>query len=173
VYGKSTHSLDAKGRVFVPKRLQPHLPVGDDGQRLGMLSRGFDGCLSLMSPGGFEREIARLETGLFAGPDGRRFQRMFFASTFPITLDKSGRLQIPKELRDLAELPEESSVELVGMRGRIEIWAAERWSNEVDAHQSEFDSMAPQLPDPWAAPGPAAANGSSGAPSAGGGEGQD
>lgn len=158
MYGKSTHSLDAKGRVFVPKRLQAHLPTGADGQREGMLTRGFDGCLALMSPGEFEREIARLETGLFAGPEGRRFQRMFFASTFPVTLDKSGRLQIPKELRSLAQLPEESSVELIGMRGRIEIWAAGRWSEEVDAHQAEFDAMAPQLPDPWAAPAPHASS---------------
>lgn len=150
MYGKSTHSLDAKGRVFIPKRLQAHLPVGDDGQRLGMLTRGFDGCLALMSPDEFEGEIARLETGLFAGPEGRRFQRMFFATTFPVALDKSGRLQVPKELRDLAELKEESSVELVGMRGRIEIWAADRWGSEVDAHQADFDTMAPQLPDPWA-----------------------
>ena len=162
MYGKSTHSLDAKGRVFVPKRLQSHLPAGDDGQRLGMLSRGFDGCLALMSPEEFEREIARLETGLFAGPEGRRFQRIFFSTTFPVTLDKSGRLQIPKELRSLANLPEESSVELIGMRGRIEIWAAGLWKDEVESHSDEFDSMAPQVSDPWSAGGDSQAGGGEG-----------
>jgi MraZ protein len=154
VYGRSTHQLDPKGRVFVPKRLQEHLPVDEEGARTGLLTRGMDGCLALMSPAEFEREVARLETSLFAGPEGRRFHRMFFSQTFAVTLDKSGRLQLPKELRTLAGLDQEAMVEVVGLSGRIELWAASRWKSSVDDFQGQFDGLAPTARDPFAAPPP-------------------
>ncbi len=147
MFGRSTHQLDPKGRVFIPKRLQGKLPADANGVRSGMLTRGMDGCLALMGEEQFQAEVRRLQTSLFAGANGRRFQRLFFAHSFPVSLDKNGRLQLPKELRSVAGLDDESEVELVGLEGRIEIWAASRWASEVDAFSHDYDGLAPKLPE--------------------------
>ena len=147
MYGRTTHQLDPKGRVFIPKRLQGQLPADGDGARGGILFRGFDRSLALTSKENFQGIVAELRTSFFKGPKGRLFERMFFAHAFEVALDKNGRLQLPKELREVAELEQETEVELVGLEDRIEIWAASRWASEVQAAMDRYDDLAPTLDD--------------------------
>lgn len=147
MYGRTTHQLDPKGRVFIPKRLQGQLPADGDAARTGILFRGMDKSLALTSKGNFKAIVAELRTNFFKGPKGRLFERMFFAHAFEVTLDKNGRLQLPKELRTVAALDEETEVELVGLEDRIEIWAASRWESEVEANMDRYDDLAPTLDD--------------------------
>ena len=67
-FGESTHSMDAKNRVFVPKRFQTQLPLDGDGARAVVLTRGLDGCLFLFSEEGFAAALARLERRLLLIP---------------------------------------------------------------------------------------------------------
>lgn len=147
MFGRSTHQLDPKGRVFIPKRLQGQLPADAEGARSGMLFRGLDGCLTLMGEEQFAALVGQLRTSQFTGPKGRRFQRLFFSYAFPVGLDKNGRLQLPKELRAVGGLEGETEVELVGIDDRIEIWAATRWADEVDAYSEDYDQLAPIQPE--------------------------
>jgi MraZ protein len=142
VFGRTTHQLDPKGRVFIPKRLQGQLPADGDGVRSGILIRGMDNSLALLSQEAFDAEVAKLDTSVFAEEDGLLFQRLFFAYAFPVSLDKNGRLQIPKELREVAELESEPEVSLIGLRDRIEIWASSRWTESVDAKKDAYDRLA-------------------------------
>jgi MraZ protein len=159
VFGRSTHQLDPKGRVFIPKRLQGQLPADAAGVRGGMLIRGLDGCLALMGQEAFEALVKRLRTGPFQGTRGRRFERLFFSFAFPVQLDKNGRLQLPKEMRAVGGLEDETEVELVGLDDRIEIWSAARWAEQVDAFSGEYDLLAPIDEDPVPNVAAAAADG--------------
>ena len=123
--GDSRHSVDAKHRVFLPKRFQTELPLDADGSRWAVLTRGFEGCLYLFSDAGFERALERMDTDAFAGPEERKMQRLFFSHTQRVELDASGRLLLPEKLRRLAGI--EREVVMIGVRDRVEIWAAERW----------------------------------------------
>jgi len=129
--GDSRHTVDGKHRVFVPKRFLSLLPLDESGNRIAVLTRGLDGCLYLFAEEGLERALDRMDTEAFAGIDHRVLQRMFFSFTSRVTLDASGRLLLPQKLRELAKI--DKHVVMLGVRDRVEIWAAERW----DAFEAE------------------------------------
>lgn len=151
--GESRHSVDAKKRVFLPKRFQHGLALDDEGNRVAILTRGLDGCLFLFSEEGFARALKRLPTAAFAGRDQRALQRRFFSNTSRVNLDSSGRLLLPEKLRTLAGIAGE--VVMVGVVDRIELWSGEQWdalgSGQGDGFEDDLENF---LEDITGASGP-------------------
>lgn len=137
--GDSSHSVDAKHRVFLPKRFQSELPLDESGARVAVLTRGLDGCLYLFTEAGLEQALERMDTEAFAGADHRKLQRLFFSYTSRVTLDASGRLLLPEKLRKLAGILKD--VVMVGVRQRVEIWATERWDAFEVEHGGAFEEL--------------------------------
>jgi MraZ protein len=139
--GESIHALDAKWRVFLPKRIAELLPRDGAGQLYAVLTRGLDSCINLFTQAGYEAEVARLSRTVFAGPDGRAAQRLFFASAFTQTLDASGRLLIPEKLRAIAGLEEREDLALLGVGNHVEIWRAKEWQSYESRHEGDWDEL--------------------------------
>ena len=137
--GDSRHTVDAKNRVFIPKRFQQGLPLDEDGSRAAVLTRGLDGCLFLFAEEGFARALERMDTAAFAAADHRKLQRLVFSHTTRATLDASGRLLIPEKLRKLAQI--EREVVMVGVVDRVEIWSASRWEQFEQATEGDFEAL--------------------------------
>lgn len=137
--GESTHTVDAKHRVFVPKRFQEQLERDDDGNQVCVISRGQDGCLYLFSELGFERALLQLDTDAFTGEQQRKLQRLFFANTLKVHLDSSGRLLIPEKLRSI--LGGSREVTMVGCLQRAEIWPKARWDAMEEESDEEFEAL--------------------------------
>lgn len=137
--GESVHSLDAKNRVFLPKRFQEDLDRGADGQLDAILTRGFEGCLFLFSTSGFQRVLERLKTRAFEGPEARVMQRLFFSTTNMVELDGQGRLLLPEKLKALAGIDKE--VAMIGVIDRIEIWSVEAWRRLEAERGGDFDRL--------------------------------
>src|SRR6185369_13511270 len=70
-YGESVHSLDAKNRVFVPKRVQDLLTRASEGNLVAFLSLGEDACLYLFSEAGFKQANEELRTRVFTSEEQR------------------------------------------------------------------------------------------------------
>ena len=138
-YGDSSHTVDDKGRVFVPKRFQDALTLTKDAARVAYLSRGQDVCLYLFSESGFQRALAELDTRVFNGGELRAAKRVFFANTVKIELDASGRILIPEKLRAAARLSRE--VVMVGVGDRAEIWQREAWEAYEAVHLPKLDHI--------------------------------
>jgi transcriptional regulator MraZ len=115
------------------------LPLDEDGARVAFLTRGLDGCLFLFTEGGLEQALERMDTEAFAQADARKVQRLFFSYTSRVTLDASGRLLLPEKLRKLAGIQKE--VVMLGVRERVEIWAAERWDAFEAENGEAFDEL--------------------------------
>lgn len=139
--GESIHALDAKWRVFLPKRIAALLPRDEEGQTYALLTRGLDRCINLFTKEGYDTEVGRLSRTVFAGPDGRAAQRLFFASAFTQALDSSGRLLIPEKLRELAGLKERDELALVGVGNHVELWRAEDWRRYESQHDATWDEV--------------------------------
>ncbi len=148
-FGEYVHSVDAKNRVFVPKRLAELLDPNPGDHRHAILTRGVDGCLFLYSQTGFDAVLARFRTEAYQGRDLRVAQRLFASSTHPLTLDAQGRLLLPEKLKALAEIDKE--VVFVGVFDRIELWAKERWEGFEGSRSDEFDELAELLVGPISA----------------------
>lgn len=54
------------------------------------------------------------------------FRRFYLASAVPVKVDSQGRMLVPPDLRDFAELQED--IVLLGVGNKVEIWEAAKWS---------------------------------------------
>lgn len=142
-YSESSHALDAKFRVAVPKRFQDVLKRESGRESTGtlacFLSRGQDRCLYMFSELGFERALAGLDIAAFTGENQRAAQRVFFANTSRVELDAQGRILVPENLR--AHLGTEKDVCMVGVLDHAEIWAADVWTGYHAQHEGILDSV--------------------------------
>ncbi|MFT5287971.1 MAG: MraZ protein [Planctomycetota bacterium] len=137
--GESTHSVDPKHRVFVPKRFQNTLTPDDDGNRVVFLTPGFERCLFLFSQAQFDTAVEKLRTQAFSGAQVRTMQRMFFGRSHETSLDGSGRVVLPEKLRKLAGLGKE--VTMIGVGDRAEIWDSAAWTEFEEQALPEYDSL--------------------------------
>ena len=112
--GEFRHSLDAKGRVFLPARWREEL--GD----VVVITQGLDRCLFLMSRPRFEEFAQRFDELPVERKDARAYSRIFFSKASEEQVDTQGRITIPANLRELATLGKE--LVLSGVSRRAEIW---------------------------------------------------
>ena len=138
-YDSSYHTIDAKNRVFVPKRFLPELGRGSEGDVVCYLTLGFEGCLFLFSETGFESALERLNVEAFAGSEARKMQRLFFSNTQKTALDASGRLLIPDKLKSRIGIDKE--IVMVGVADRAEIWPKERWDEFQASNEADYDLL--------------------------------
>ncbi len=137
--GESEHTLDAKHRVFVPKRFHPYLERDEQGVQNVVVTRGFESCLFLFSQESFHDVVGRLRTQAFGGKELRKMQRLFFSNSHASQLDASGRLVIPEKLRNLAGIDRE--VVIVGCADRAEIWSRAHWDQFQNENDDDFDGL--------------------------------
>ena len=126
--GEFSHKIDDKKRLSLPKKLQHNL-----GEVL-ILTRGLDNCIFAYTEESW-REISEKIAAMPLGQKAaRNFSRFLLGSAIEVSLDKSGRVLIPDNLKDFAEISEE--VVIVGAGNRLEIWSADKW-NEITAEVEE------------------------------------
>ena len=124
--GQYAHSIDAKGRLFIPAKLREEL----GGTFHVML--GQDGCLSVYSDDNWNAILDRLKTMSFSKV---KTLRTMFALAADCEPDAQGRILLPQKLRQLAHL--EKDVVIIGMFDRAEIWNAQRWAEIEEAALSD------------------------------------
>ena len=129
--GQFEHTIDSKGRISVPSRFREVLKKYDDRLIITINDR----CLVAYT----NEEWAVLEQKLSALPQMNKgvqdFYRHIYSNAMDCNIDKQGRLLIPQNLRDYANLQKE--VVLVGEMKRIEIWAKDRWDQESNNKNGE------------------------------------
>ena len=116
--GEYQHTIDAKNRVIVPAKFR------EDLGSLFYITKWLDGCLFVLSRKGWEQLQAKIDAMPLS--KSRGLQRFFFAGATEAEPDKQGRILIPQNLREYAEL--EKDVTFIGTSTRAEIWSTEKWN---------------------------------------------
>jgi len=117
--GKYFHNLDAKGRLIIPAKLRDSI-----GHKF-VITQGFDNCLSAYSQEEWEKFTAKLD-GLGNSKKNARMIKMFFReNAYDVEFDSQGRIVIPADLREMAEIVKE--VAIVGSGEKIDIWSKENY----------------------------------------------
>lgn len=135
-YGESTHAMDAKGRVHVPRRFQSQLSCDSQGNPLVFLTLGLEGCLFLFSEAGYAKAVQGMDTQPFVGEEVRTVQRLFLSKVNLVPLDAAGRLLIPEPLRKKVGL--EKELVMIGLVDRAEIWSREAWERFEAENEHKF-----------------------------------
>lgn len=122
--GRACHSVDAKGRLFIPAMYREEL-----GSKF-IVARGFtDPYLIIYPEREWENLIAKIdEMGL--EKNARAIKRYIMLTANPTEMDAQGRIVVSKEHREYANLTKD--VTIIGMSTFLEIW-----DNEALAAQTE------------------------------------
>lgn len=130
--GEYESTVDAKGRFLLPVGFKKQLPEAES--TMFVLNRGFEKCLSLYPEQSWKpiyEEISHLND---FDPKVREFRRYFLNGATRIELDSAGRLLLPKNLMEYAELGKD--IVLVSAVNKIEIWDKQKY-------KQFFESMTP------------------------------
>jgi len=132
--GEYQHNMDDKGRVIVPAKFRDEL-----GEKF-VATRGLDNCLFVYPI----NEWAILEKKLTSLPitskNARTFVRFFFSGATECELDKQGRISLPANLRNYANLDKE--IVIIGLANRVELWSKDRWDNYLNEVEDSYEDIA-------------------------------
>ena len=133
------HSVDAKGRVFIPAKWREDL--GDTIVITRDMSGGGDGrCLFGMSVDVWKEMLERFNRVAISDVKAQNAMRMMFAGASDCELDKQGRVLLSAGLRQYAGIDKDAV--LIGMGNRIEIWSQERWRQWQEKAQDDMGTDA-------------------------------
>ena len=143
--GRYQTTLDEKGRFSLPAKLRSVVGPSDQPllERDAILTKGWEGCLSLYPLIEWEEFQRRLASQTFTQKDFRDFSRRFYSSATVVTPDKSGRILIPGYLVEEAGLGRELLV--LGLNRYIEIWNPEHYRYNEQQGSGKYEEVAERL----------------------------
>lgn len=137
--GEFHHTVDDKGRLFVPQPLRQGLGTGF------VLTRGLDRALFLYPAAAWERLAGQLQELPLGRADARSVARFLFSGAQQAEVDAKGRLLLGPHLRQHAGIDHEAI--WIGVGERVELWSAEVWAGYARTAQDDFERMAEALVD--------------------------
>ncbi|MFW5998595.1 MAG: division/cell wall cluster transcriptional repressor MraZ [Bacillota bacterium] len=132
--GEYQHKMDNKGRVIIPAKFRDEL--GDK----FVATRGLDNCLFVYPMQEWSILEEKLSSLPITSKDARTFVRFFFSGATECELDKQGRMSIPVNLRNYAEL--NKKIIIIGLSNRIELWAHSNWNSYLDSVEDSSEEIA-------------------------------
>ena len=135
--GEYQHSIDSKGRIIIPSKFREAL-----GYKF-ILTKGLDNCLFIYPMDEWDNLEEKLKQLPIASKDARAFVRHFFSGAVECEVDKQGRINIPQNLRDHANVGKE--VITIGVSSRVEIWDKEEWRKYNEDSDLGYDQIAEKM----------------------------
>jgi MraZ protein len=126
--GRYDHSVDEKGRTSIPVKFRELLTAHFDDRLI--VTNQFDTCLvayPYAEWAAFEEKVAlqsQFDENIIA------LKRFFIAAAVECPVDRQGRILLPQNLRDYADI--RGDAVWVGQVRTIEIWAAHRWKDQQE-----------------------------------------
>lgn len=133
--GNSTHTIDDKGRFIIPSRFRDVIRSGGgDALMLTRMEKAVK-AYTLNGWNKFEEKFLSL-TDSGEHERMRDLRRYIVGAANECTCDKQGRVLIPQNLREYAELDKE--IVLVGLLSHFEIWSRENWAKETERIEADI-----------------------------------
>ena len=130
------HSIDVKGRVFVPSALRQEL--GKSFQvTVGFPNQDFKmNCIAVYPDKSWSKVEDRYDA---MSRKDKSKMRPIFAHARKLEVDDQGRILLPQNVREWAQL--KKNVAIVGVGDSVEIWDAEVWE-KIDALETSQENIA-------------------------------
>jgi MraZ protein len=135
--GEYEHVIDNKNRVLISNKLRNQIDVDEHGS-VFYLVLGANGILCLYPEKHFKR-ITLATPGTSAPDEAAAFERITFALSNKVELDRQGRLLLNDKLRMRARLKD--NITLVGVRDHIEIWNTEHWEEYLSNNMAQYQQQ--------------------------------
>ena len=119
--------MDDKGRVAFPAPLRSSLEKLGVGDTFVLTQSLYEPCLVAMSEPDFAAQAEKVRALPPSNPAVVQFKRFVIAPATVVTIDRAGRVGVPKELREYAGLERECV--WAGVVEKIEFWSKARWDD--------------------------------------------
>ena len=136
--GEFRCKLDDKGRFFIPSSIRELLDKGrPDQTKSVMFVRGQTECLWLYALQDWENKLARARETL-DDDQSRLFMHFIVSETMASEIDRSGRICVPRRLRELSGIEEE--IVVIGMYDKLELWSLEEWNSYLARMEEKYET---------------------------------
>ncbi len=140
--GEFEATMDAKGRFLLPAGFKKQLLEEEGG--LFVINRGFEKCLALYTIKSWEPLFADISKLNEFDPKAREFRRFFLNGATMVEPDSAGRLLVPPNLKEHADL--QKNIVLVAAVNKIEIWDSSKYHQLFDSFSADdFSSLAKEV----------------------------
>ena len=136
-FGEYEYKVDSKGRLPLPPKFRQEFKPGL------ILTPGPEKCIVAYKTDYFKQiaeELAAQAQKIAEKEEKRRLrrsQRFTFGNAFDVSQDGQGRIALPANLKEYAQIAD--SVVIVGANDYIEIWKPEMWQTEkLEAERQEL-----------------------------------
>ncbi|MBI3326372.1 MAG: division/cell wall cluster transcriptional repressor MraZ [Nitrospinae bacterium] len=141
--GEFRCKLDDKGRFFIPSSIRELFDKGKPDQTTNVVFvRGQTECLWIYSLPDWEQKLTRAKETL-DDDQSRLFMHFIVSETMASEIDRSGRISVPRRLRELAGI--EAEVVVIGMYDRMEIWSTEEWNGYLARMEEKYETSLPKI----------------------------
>jgi MraZ protein len=128
-YGEFDYKIDDKGRVPAPPRFRNYLKDGL------VLTVGAEKCITAYTLSEWRKLSESLTGSALSRSKMRRLNRAIFATAFITKVDNQGRIALPPQMREHAEITDD--VVVVGVNVNLEIWNKALWEEEKHISQEQ------------------------------------
>ena len=140
--GEYEVTMDAKGRFLLPAGFKKQMP--EDWSNQFVISRGIEPCLTLYPMKTWEPIFTQISQLNDFDPKVRNFQRLFLNGATNVDMDTAGRLLIPQNLKDIAEI--DKDIVLFAKVKVIEIWDKRKYKQLFETlSANDFSSLASEV----------------------------
>lgn len=153
--GESTQKVDSKGRVSIPASFRRVLAAGDpdwtDGHPANLVivygdqRRNYLECYTIEAIEEVDDKIAALPRG---SVERRYLEKMFNGMSLETSVDNTGRLVLPKKLRDKIGLTNDSEAYFIGSGDTFQVWKMETFEADRTAGEEALFEDLPDGSDP-------------------------
>ena len=131
--GQHFPRLDDKGRMILPAKFRDALAPGV------VLTKGQEGCLYIYPQERFNAMTEELSKLPVTSKNARDYNRVLFSGASDEIPDKQGRITVPSQLRDYANLTKELVV--IGNNTHLEIWDLTTWNAYLTEKEPAFSEI--------------------------------
>lgn len=136
--GEFRCKLDEKGRFFIPSSIRELFDKGKPSPTTNVIFvRGQTECLWLYSFTDWEQKLSRAKETL-DDDQSRLFMHFIVSETTSSEIDRSGRICVPRRLRELSGIEDE--IVVIGMYDRMEIWSTEEWNSYLARMEEKYET---------------------------------
>lgn len=135
--GTYNNSIDAKNRMIVPSKHRVQL-----GESC-VLTIGMEKCLNIYSMEAWDAVQQKLSEIPESDLEARKFVRAVYSNAAPCDFDKQGRIIIPDNLKEYADIKKD--LVTMGVMNKIEVWAKEVWTAPGNTDKMDQEAWAKAL----------------------------
>ena len=139
--GEYDHSVHDKGRINIPVRFRKALP--SEHKDTFIITLWVEGCIAGYGMDEWERVKTTLRSISPLKKRARQIRRLIVSRAVEVTVDKQGRITIPRAMLQKVNITDR--VKIIGVLERFEIWDPDGYDRTIADSEEIFEDVIEEL----------------------------